>query len=801
MSFKDFFEKGNSEPTLNEMTSPQFLTEIIGLDFARSILGTWDKATNHYKYNWDKEQYRDWFEKETGIKNAYRIYYSPQGKVLNVKNYSSAVSAEKIPAAPDAEVKKALGSADILEFLNKNGYTTDNQAAGFCVKSDGKMLTIGAALNIIGKKEKDKKNREYINALLNVYSKLNDTSVSVQDASKSDWILVISRHPYDILGISTDRDWRKEGIAWIYGKYETESGNFEGDFSKWKPGKWSKKKIEYDGGDELSGHPDDYTSSRQGLTYGNIVKSGGWVSCTTMNQKTGSRLGCNASSVLSYIKGNAMVAYVIKKKTLSGIRSFKTADQEILGGGRGKYNPEYVEFDTNLNQPTGRVIIYPYVNMNNHQIYLKPSTAGNYGKVERTLVVSIIDNFLRKYQKRLPTGSYYKYSGIKDSKEIPTHGDYYSDMGYGSHVFDYEGIDMSKYNPEVFEKLEVSFDSNSLVEEGDKQHEWMLDGLVDGTIILSKKSRLLLNSFGVTMVKGDLLKGDWVKGTWKSKGDFRGNTWHDGSFDNGNFYGKLWKSGIFRSSTGGFYGDVWEEGTFSVTKIGDTHEKTMMMGWHGKIWQGGTFTGTFHSGTWMGGTFKNGTWLAQLWLNGEWLNGTWKHGKWEKGEWYNGTWEDGTFKNGTWRDGVWYKGDWSGKKWCSGTWIKGTWHRGTWRSGVWEDGTWKTGKWLAGVWVRGIWEHGEFSSDESVRTKYKSSEVVGSHWLFGTWNSGVWYSGTWFDGIWEFGNFGTGIWKNGTWKSGSWTGGGIWEHGKNGKTETNLNPIEFEKEKKLTKEQ
>jgi len=108
-------------------------------------------------------------------KNKQRIYI-PMGSVKPAK--------ESTPT-PNPEV---------LKFLSSNGYTIDNYMVGTVIMPDGKRTTkIGKVLS----KEPELK-------------KLFDNDPSRRGskvAFSGGMLVVISRHPYDVLGISFDRGW------------------------------------------------------------------------------------------------------------------------------------------------------------------------------------------------------------------------------------------------------------------------------------------------------------------------------------------------------------------------------------------------------------------------------------------------------------------------------------------------------------------------------------------------------------------------------------------------------------------
>ena len=116
---------------------------------------------------WDKSKYAKIFKKYASDKKAYRIYIPLKG------------DAERI-SAPSA-IAKAIADA---------GYEIEDYATGIASKDDGKRKVK------IGKLLKDPE-------LLKQFAE----DPKRGGAKRSDYVVVISRHPYDLGGMSTDRGW------------------------------------------------------------------------------------------------------------------------------------------------------------------------------------------------------------------------------------------------------------------------------------------------------------------------------------------------------------------------------------------------------------------------------------------------------------------------------------------------------------------------------------------------------------------------------------------------------------------
>jgi hypothetical protein len=120
--------------------------------------------------SWNKSRYASLFQKYDHDKNAYRIYLPLSGK---------------------ASEKKIIIPKAILNEIQSQGYEIDSYTAGIARRVDNpkKVIKIGKLLKTPAlKKEYD-----------------NDPQRTAIKNTKM-WI-VISRHPYDIAGMSFDRGW------------------------------------------------------------------------------------------------------------------------------------------------------------------------------------------------------------------------------------------------------------------------------------------------------------------------------------------------------------------------------------------------------------------------------------------------------------------------------------------------------------------------------------------------------------------------------------------------------------------
>jgi hypothetical protein len=123
--------------------------------------------------NWNKKRYNDIF------KGKYRLYLELE-------------KTEETDITPKPEVTTLLSLA---------GYKIINYKAGLCAKkNDDRPIRIG---KIIQKLKQRNPDNVAINIALKAFQSDSQRTLYKQD----DLMVVISRHPYDIAGMSTDRGW------------------------------------------------------------------------------------------------------------------------------------------------------------------------------------------------------------------------------------------------------------------------------------------------------------------------------------------------------------------------------------------------------------------------------------------------------------------------------------------------------------------------------------------------------------------------------------------------------------------
>lgn len=145
----------------------------------RDIINKLQEALKPSQYRavvkgWNKERYADIFKDEAyeHDKNGYRVFIPIQKQSRNVQ-----------PISAPPELEKVLADA---------GYEVQDYVAGLAYNAEKKQsIKIG---KILAKLKRD-----------DLLQRFNNDSR--REGTKNKYIVVISRHPYDIAGMSTDRGW------------------------------------------------------------------------------------------------------------------------------------------------------------------------------------------------------------------------------------------------------------------------------------------------------------------------------------------------------------------------------------------------------------------------------------------------------------------------------------------------------------------------------------------------------------------------------------------------------------------
>ena len=128
------------------------------------------KPSQYRKYvkGWNKKRYQDIFtdSKYEHDRNGYRVYIPIEGKKKRIR----------VPA-------------DIKKAIEEKGYKIDDYVGGYAINNDNRKMKIGRLL-----KDNPQAQQKF----------MNDPQ---RKSTKNTYTTVISRHPYDIAGMSTDRGW------------------------------------------------------------------------------------------------------------------------------------------------------------------------------------------------------------------------------------------------------------------------------------------------------------------------------------------------------------------------------------------------------------------------------------------------------------------------------------------------------------------------------------------------------------------------------------------------------------------
>ena len=160
---------------INFIYNPSEKIKLLHKNLTESQLNEALKPSQYRKYvkGWDKNRYSEYFEnpKYEGDKNRYRIYLPLDNNISDGRNFPP----------------------DIVNALKNVGYEVSDYEKGLAQRIDNsnRKMKIGKLLA--------KHNPE----LSQVFA-----SDPLRKAVKGEYEAVISRHPYDIAGMSTDRGWR-----------------------------------------------------------------------------------------------------------------------------------------------------------------------------------------------------------------------------------------------------------------------------------------------------------------------------------------------------------------------------------------------------------------------------------------------------------------------------------------------------------------------------------------------------------------------------------------------------------------
>jgi len=116
--------------------------------------------------------------------------------MADAKNRSGDRLYFNIEQSNDLEIPS---KSEITNFLSKNNYDVVDFSKGFVKKKgDKNIVKLGKVLTMFSKTDKD---------ALNLLQRYNNEK-SVVANTGTEYLMVISKHPYDIGGMSTDRNWK-----------------------------------------------------------------------------------------------------------------------------------------------------------------------------------------------------------------------------------------------------------------------------------------------------------------------------------------------------------------------------------------------------------------------------------------------------------------------------------------------------------------------------------------------------------------------------------------------------------------
>ncbi len=141
-----------------------------------------------------KKHFQTYNELNEALKlSQYREYHGIRPEELENKLSSLFKGKNRIyiPFYYDTKNSEVEIPNDIKKLLGDNGYTITDYIKGYCIKDGKNQIRIGKVLNSKGSKD-----------MLNFFNE--DPQRAVKE---NDFLICISKHPYDIAGMSTDRVW------------------------------------------------------------------------------------------------------------------------------------------------------------------------------------------------------------------------------------------------------------------------------------------------------------------------------------------------------------------------------------------------------------------------------------------------------------------------------------------------------------------------------------------------------------------------------------------------------------------
>ena len=248
-----------------------------------------------YVKNFNKERYADFFnfykEKYDGDKNAYRIYLP-----INTK-YTKRESKEKI---------------EIEKFLNQHDYEVIDYIEGQCKHKRAKNpAKIGQTLTKIGSKSTDSSVKSKAEELM---KKFVEDPIR-KSVAESDLLICVSRHPYDIAGSDTDRNWTN---CMTLPHIRTNAPDPGKEIHKLKIRKGELelaiKEIEdFKGGRQNAFKYFDVTKEEYDKMRNEYDRIDGKIEKLKEEEESRTETGNHSNYIMSDVKEGSLIAYLIKK--------------------------------------------------------------------------------------------------------------------------------------------------------------------------------------------------------------------------------------------------------------------------------------------------------------------------------------------------------------------------------------------------------------------------------------------------------------------------------------------------------
>jgi hypothetical protein len=784
--------------TIEELEKLSLLNEAIPISMYRE----WHKKIKELKGHGGttyKDRFNSWFpEKKDGLSTKWRIYIPYGGKVetgrklttpkdieaalkangWEVKDYTTGQAVKKAGAEKDikAEAWSSDKQYDAREFTSYNNKTYKSikkptlgvkpnedkawldmeKVSGGAPKEEKKSIgSIFTALVASAKKSGDAEKEKLYAGLERKNQTILDriSSTKGTGGTTSDKYVVISRHPYDVMGSSTDRGWASCQNVGV-GQEDYSTTQLRGKVSNWNKDKEYKsgEMVIFDdkiykaissskdvkpSKDKKTWIVDDsfkLTPKKNKLT-GEITKVATRDFPKEDGKCVGSRPGAYYHGIGADVRFGAMVAYVV------------SAD------------------DLDINNPVARMLIKPYVKMEGKDrghVYLFPSPS-QYGSQgggrlnDDKVFRKTVDDWLEEHQTG--EGAYeIKQKSISSSE--PLKGQSWE------HHYPEEPSKMTpkdyKSNLSNITKFKDGLTKEDIID----QHRWFLKNTFTNATVGEDYGTLIMYDGKVTggtwedkaQALGGTLNGIYINsGTFKdvklsssevTTGNFKDSTLDDVKWK---IRGKIETSVVSQMKISGSI--IAKDTKFNDTEFLNIPEDSKLSFESCYFEDSKNLVGTFTKCTFIGNvTFsekvniKDGT-FEDIDLKGGKFSGTLKSGKLKNVEISkirmlggtlvscdvkNGIIQNGTLKNCDFRDGIFGYTPALGKKTKiepeenkarkssrnQSNFIGGNFYGGVFAGGHFTDGTWHD----KAVWKGGTWHSGE-NKPKNAKERTGKSEL------------------------------------------------------------------------------